>query len=767
IDFVSSGTHPETNGSKLTDVIIKEVGGSENKRYTLIYETTDRLWLDKVQEIAGTSTNTYELTYFEKNLLPAFNSGSDVWGYNDGNLTSGTACTTLSNFDTDAIKRGVLTSIEYPTGGKKEFVFEHHDFSREGDTLLSSDEFFKLNPLNQDNQNIVFNYDIDNINNTTTLSPFTIDFEQYVSFKNNITTANSLGEEVCRMVITDSNDNLLYLFDLDSPSCQSLLLSPGDYKFGVEVIDLNVNPYNAEGQALLYYTSEITGIIQQKALGGGLRIKEIAFNDLSSPTIHERKIFYDYSEEGYPTRSSGSVDTKIGLLNEYEFTTTKYLFGGTTNVAGAFSGKNVTYKVGSKGNYAQLTNGGYVGYKTVTVSEAGNGKEVYSFTSPQDFPSPTSAITYPFAPLPNLDYKRGLLLKHSTYNQAGNILKETENTLYAYAEDLLAPSLKTYDPQQCEWRQFYSAYVFYDNNNENQNIADCGGTPCLVNYYDCGGPPMFVLQDNLESGWAQLKEKYIRNYFYDASLNQTVVEKRQTFDYNTTNFQPNIEHLFVKDNGVEKDYLTETFFAVGGYPTDYEGLATDVSQMETLNMINVPIYIRNSLDGNKIGTTQHVYSQFHTNRIDLSSTWTEKDGNNSDLEKRIEFHDYDNHGNPLEVSLANGSKTSYIWGYNQTVPVAKVENATRLDIEALSGFGANFHAGTANLSVGDENTLRSGLPNAMITTIEYEPLIGPTKITDPRDYSTSFTYDEFNRLLQIKDDDLNLISDYKYHYKGQ
>ena len=46
-------------------------------------------------------------------------------------------------------------------------------------------------------------------------------------------------------------------------------------------------------------------------------------------------------------------------------------------------------------------------------------------------------------------------------------------------------------------------------------------------------------------------------------------------------------------------------------------------------------------------------------------------------------------------------------------------------------------------------------------------LIIVTSITDSKDNTTFFEYDNFNRLEFVKDNSGNIISENKYHYKGQ
>ncbi|MDO3696021.1 hypothetical protein QVZ41_14305 [Wenyingzhuangia sp. chi5] len=63
--------------------------------------------------------------------------------------------------------------------------------------------------------------------------------------------------------------------------------------------------------------------------------------------------------------------------------------------------------------------------------------------------------------------------------------------------------------------------------------------------------------------------------------------------------------------------------------------------------------------------------------------------------------------------------------------------------------------------------LRSILTNTMITTYTYDPLIGMTSMTDPKGYTIYYEYDDFNRLEFVKDADGKILSKNEYHYKGQ
>ena len=144
-------------------------------------------------------------------------------------------------------------------------------------------------------------------------------------------------------------------------------------------------------------------------------------------------------------------------------------------------------------------------------------------------------------------------------------------------------------------------------------------------------------------------------------------------------------------------------------------------------------------------------------------TAKEYDISNNTFENRIVFHDYSNYGNLLEVSKANGPHTVYIWGYDHQYPVAKIEDVTYSQIEGLNYFSNGFNLGSNGLSSDQESSLRA-LSNSQVTSYSYYPLVGVTSITDPSGYTSNYEYDEFNRLLYIKNKDDKVVEEYNYNY---
>ena len=144
------------------------------------------------------------------------------------------------------------------------------------------------------------------------------------------------------------------------------------------------------------------------------------------------------------------------------------------------------------------------------------------------------------------------------------------------------------------------------------------------------------------------------------------------------------------------------------------------------------------------------------------------------MKTKVTFDKYDSNKNLLQYHLENGMNTAFIWGYNKEKLIAKINNASHDDI---SGYETSLQElSDLDFDENSEQNLRNALnalrsepvlSNAMITTYTYDPLVGVTSITDPKGYTSFYTYDHFNRLKFIKEDNGDVLKEFSYHYKGE
>lgn len=222
------------------------------------------------------------------------------------------------------------------------------------------------------------------------------------------------------------------------------------------------------------------------------------------------------------------------------------------------------------------------------------------------------------------------------------------------------------------------------------------------------------------------------------------------------------------------DSRGETYTDYFYYPWDTEistlmtsGQRVTVDLLRSTNHISQPlVYLR------KKGDTELyrkiVQFRNYGNNLLLPEKEFYKKGSGTE-EERITYQDYDSRGNLLGATQSR-LKTVWLWGYNKTYPVAKIEGATYGEVKNWLGESfINALAGNKNeTSIKSSlKSLRSTLSNknVLVTTYTYVPLTGIDSITAPNGTITFYVYDAQGRLIEVKDNDNKIMEQYEYHYK--
>ena len=195
------------------------------------------------------------------------------------------------------------------------------------------------------------------------------------------------------------------------------------------------------------------------------------------------------------------------------------------------------------------------------------------------------------------------------------------------------------------------------------------------------------------------------------------------------------------------------------------------------NMIGIPLKTETYRDNEKLSTEETIYEDWDTSSsVFLAPKIIKASKGNNPLENKIKYNKIDlTNGKPLEVQQEGGIKISYIWGYNNTQPVAKLENIAydAIPSSLITAIQSATDSPTPNETtiLNALNALRTStdvnLQKAMITTYTYKPLVGITSVTDPKGDKQTYHYDSFNRLEFVKDKNGNILSENKYHYRTQ
>ncbi|MDY8138776.1 hypothetical protein [Aquimarina sp. 2201CG5-10] len=818
IRFQASTTHPDIPLALLSQVEILNESNTPIDEFSLNYDITSnsRVFLRDVT--MKDPSQKYELSYMDKETFPSrLSKAQDYWGYYNGkdsnlHLVPQINNAFWQNFGGDRTpsathaQKGLLQRITYPTKGSSEFIYGANVVSSAENTYVNANQLIGTGNLYP---------------NSTT---FTVPNNYHNSFANptKLVTNLDLDSFGCTSC---TGTAVVSIFDVtDNQELLSRSISRNDHlNEDVTLLKNHTYTISISRNGTLDYIADIRYYLQeeqvQDVVYAGQRIEEVRNLD-NNNQITNRK-YYKYEafntgvssgQRGIPVDFEDDSVTRLNCSNDI----------GNGTPLGAYVDCQYRTLFSSTTNSVLSQRSSSVYYKYVTISEGdanySNGAEEHEFIINRNTTSQLLWGSGQFAPfeLLNADAANNGFPKRVTlYTKKGtNTYVKQQETINNYLKDDSYTNVvnsyiikKIFDPiipgesdYNCEASDINKRYSYYNCttshthhwhiDNGYECIAPGNNNVLLYRNHSCYGQPL-----NSVIRYQNLLDRGLDYYLY-VVRNQNVSERyymdttvSMVFDSNgenpiTTTTKYHYDNTFHRlptrtevTDSEGSQMLTKTY-----YPDDVTNVSSlpggNLSQQE-YNAINdlkrvyqnqsaTPIQVESY---KKEGSQEILLSRQRTLFKDWGSNLilpeiVQLGKSNDALQDRVEYLDYDNHGNALEVSKADGSHISYIWGYNQEYPIAKVENATRSEIEALSGFGANFHTGTTGLTSTQENSLRTDLPNAMVTTYTYDPLIGVTSITDPRGYTIYYQYDQFNRLQYVKDAEGNLVSENQYNYKN-
>jgi len=759
ISFILESDRQDSNctGDKLKTVVIyawNSIGselGPEIKRFVFNYgylnttPTSKRLILTELIEKSPTNQEL-KYTFAYKELITS-DITTDYWGYLRNGGQSKDPHPTYG-------KSGILQKITLPTKGCIVFDFEANTYSHVGSQEVQG---FDDIPENWEPPTYSTIY-INSIGS----NGFCTDYLLPVSTK----------KRKFKFSHTISPQTTNYTFQLG-------LFENNNFSLGVEYNPVT-NEYTLDpnkqyvfrfcwfnigqtGIATVYTeTRERVNNPVQYLFGGGNRIKTIGYFDedvnkdyyegsmYQNGIIPAKQISYNYDFFG-TSKSSGSL---VFAKPVYQYNQVRSYFNECPSLSGpcyTLIGE-IQYTTTTEFNSLQFlrTHGADVGYKNVTVSETSNlqnnGYSEYVYYSPIDYPETDYTITPPFIPSKNIDYKRGQIHKERHYKQkalfTSQLIQEVTYNYHDFTnyEGEVHTGIRSY-PIFCPSAHKYFDYTSFKN---------CFSSPTACfpfAIYNVCNPNTYLSKVDIKEayGWSRLQGKVTTNYFYEGN-NSEVMNTTETFTYNDSNKKLE-EHTITNSLG-------ETLKTKYYYDTNHANR----------NRIGVIKKIETFRNGVLLETKEINYvNTFTGNSSYLPATISVSKGI-APSEVKIRYLKYDEYGNPLEVKQEGGVHIVYLWGYNKAYPIAKIENATYLQITGALGVSTISEA-----NLGQINDLRNNpaFSNAMITTYTYEPLVGVSSITDPRGYTITYHYDDFGRLEFIKDSEGNILEENKYHYRTQ
>ncbi|MBL4880292.1 MAG: hypothetical protein JKX82_03105, partial [Oleispira sp.] len=556
-------------------------------------------------------------------------------------------------------------------------------------------------------------------------------------------------------------------------------LQPGNYAIKVKALNHTHNPLNMNHGFYVNYSWEEESVsVDESLYAGGKRIKRIENYD-------ENNVLSTKKEYQYLNNLNESSGRIFGLPNFY----------GVNRILSAVTGLTILQPIGAVGGSPLSTyEGNSVGYTQVTEFNGGEndskGKIVYEFTTEaahafqydpnSNIADPGYYYDFPYHMPTDKEWLRGKNLKTTYFKSSNNVytkVREIENK-YLYADEdaggvsssisfspvstikLLSENLTTSNLLRINTdRKFRLPLItFKPSIDPNTGIIDPYGPTYYKTFYITGGT-------------LDLESSTVTDY-YD---NGNAVVSTSNYFYNYD------KHYQIKRTKTV-DSFGETILSNMVYPQDKTSLTTAEGLLKAAHIFTpLQTYSYQDDDKNGIGSTSELLSSQYT----LYKDW----GNNNILpekvqtakgeasfEDRIVFHRYYANGKVKEVSKKDGTPIVYIWGYKQTLPIAKIENATYADVSSYVATLQTLSDADVDRTIGNTGTegdlramletMRVALSNAQVTYFTYDPLIGTTSITGPRGRTIYYQYDSFNRLEFVKDHDGNILSKNEYNYKN-
>jgi YD repeat-containing protein len=659
--------------------------------------------------------------------------GSSYWTTNQYNYYQ--VDSRKANFDYG--QAGLLYKVTYPTGGSAVFDYESHEYKLEGDEYVENlaGGYASASGLGgpaSETFDYIGSMYIPRAGGLTEVFPNGCPIDVEITFRV-LCKDFYLGGPPCEISGTDIATVAIELLGPDGGRKYSYaydqLWGPGisnfeqTISFALEAGTYTINAYNVEdaqgvtkyyGEAVVSYmpqcdpaSSYASNPVQFNQVAGGARIASITSFDENSNAVLKKS--YEYVQDP-PVFSSGKLMSPL----HYVYEECNTVMGNEVCIFLAISGDAM-----AGGGAAQ---GSHIGYSRV--------KETFAAPNGTDN---NGHIWHYFLNESN---------EYESYGVAPKITRNRENGIVYYE---------------------YTTGGISKQVQYNDNYEVVGSPIPAIAQRGTGGNQLGILDYyDLESMFITPKE--IVEY---TSYPTGAVEIRTNRNYNNY-FQLASEITSNSDGDVLETVIK--------YPYDITHPTGGVYDEMIKQRLLLPVEKQSKVNGQvltalgtkfKLEGSSALPDEVYSFNSELGSFVSTTDGLNFNggYEQGLKYVSYNSSSGKVEEYVGrDGIHHVFIWGYDMNLPVAKISNASKTQITAL---GISLDAGSSGLTEADANTIRNGLPHAMVTTYTYDPGIGIISQTDPSGIKTEYEYDEFNRLKMIKDDDGNIVQHQQYHYKEQ
>lgn len=704
-----------------------------------------RLKLNKVKNILENTEYSFEYDESSKPVLGSYSQ--DIWGYHNGqlNLSMIPNMQYFNNNYTNGGNRNVypqysqayiLKKINYPTKGYSSFTYENNTVWQKltipqeeiipkasvtgvlnpgaGTAGATSSEFY-LNEVPPTGETSTYLIDWGNscANNTPPGTPNSIEVTNGYGYLEEQQPAGNW--KIIAQFQKETSGPVLETVGSHNPSYKKRLR----VKLDTNEPDGSCSVYLSISRRRTYKTTT-----NNNAVAGGLRIKSI--NDFDGQTQYTKRTFEYNRPDSLSDQSSGSIASSLEFL-KYHHSVVRPT-GQTQKIVCQNFALSSDQAVNSS-----LSGRDVVSYEYVTENTLGKGKKVYQFPAV----GINLDITYPDAGMNPYEIKNKNLIGEKSYAADGTLLEEKS---YKYELNMLKNPLSAdHLPASVNTVALSTSFSFFE--------TDTDIVTKINNSYV------------VESGKWLLEKAVSKKY-----LNSTLTSETSNI-YSVSDINKPVN--LVKTSGISFDGSV----VEASYQYAHEQNNTD---MIAANMVGIPLLTEGKENGKTISKTQTVYGKNATTNnmiLPVAAQKFDKD-NTASARNTVDYNQYDAKGNLLQFTTKGNAPTAIIWGYNGTLPIARIEGATYQEVQSLAAdiiarSNADIDMATEKALMTALDTFRNqaALKNYSITTYTYDPLIGVTSVTPSTGVREFYLYDGAGRLQSVVDANNNILKEMKYNYK--
>lgn len=699
--------------NSITGLTVSDINGRSVKKIALTQsyfgnpiktgQNYFRLKLDRVDDISvtdSTQKRSYVLEYNSPTLVPSVSSfAKDYWGFYNGQDQNKTdlpyidphyinpyvagQATFYGNRNPDYTKAmiGALQSIQYPTGGTSQFIYEGNDYSRSGGTVPVQYKQLAEAAVASARDSGTIHVLADTVYfsvNEAQLGVLTV----IGRYSGEPPEENGPSLTLNQINVDGGDSNVTQLYMVDNTQTSNPILHVGNYQL-IASVDGAVQSMTAR---LDYYQQDTAAADLPKILPtGGIRIREIVNTDPVSGNINTK--VYRYRIPGDTTMSSGvlassvvNLDTKLSQITNCGY----YV------------------RASSSASYLGTTQGSHIGYGAVTETDSGNinvGRKESYYSTPLNFQNMLGrqrniVDTGELKPLAlsiryvtDYDVFRGFLQKELIYNGAGSLLHSSVNT-YNYTDTTTVNSPNFYAAK---------AIVGYINHICVNGCDLCTGSVV-------GGSSNDVICSNYNIQNYTLVDFQVLcpwifkintiNTTYDQNGQNPVIDTINYYYDNPSHGQ--ITRIYQTDSKGDSLKTYKMYATEKAQITGLGGAASAaLDSMVSRNMVAPVIEEDHYNNGQLVTRARTDYAIWAGPRRNISPVAVWYQNGSYPMENRLNFLSYDSNENVIQVAKADDMNISYLWDYNSLYPIAQVKNADSASI-AYTSFEAN---GTGNWSL--------------------------------------------------------------------